>query len=109
MIRYLKDNKFVIGVLVVTIIFSGVTFNNLPILQPFKSTQTLFGVTYDFNTYPSLNDEQIALFNYLRKLITTEPVNSFDNWNPKTYFELLCDRKWIHQRGERFNIFCRLF
>ena len=89
MVRYLKDNKFVIGVLVVTIIFSGVTFNNLPILQPFKSTQTLFGVMYDFNTYPSLNDEQIALFNYLRKLITTEPVNSFDNWNAEYFIGFL--------------------
>ena len=81
MLKYLKNNKFVIGVLVVTIIFSGITFNNLPGPQPFKRTQTFNGVTYDFNEFPSLNDEIIALFNYLRRLITTEPANSFDNWN----------------------------
>ncbi len=81
MVRYLKDNKFVIGILVVTIIFSGVTINNLPTFQPLKRTLTINGITYDFNAYPSLNDEQIALFNNLRRLISTEPVNSFDNWN----------------------------
>ena len=63
MLKHLKDNKFVIGVLVVTIIFSGITFNNLPGAQPFKRTQTFLGVTYDFNEFPSLNADYIALFN----------------------------------------------
>ena len=85
MLKHLKDNKFVIGVLVVTIIFSGITFNNLPGAQPFKRVQTFNGITYDFNEYPSLNDEQIALFNYLRRLITTEPENSFANWNAEGF------------------------
>ena len=85
MLKHLKDNKFVIGVLIVTIIFSGITFNNLPGAQPFKRVQTFNGITYDFNEYPSLNDEQIALFNYLRRLITTEPENSFANWNAEGF------------------------
>ena len=89
MIRYLKDNKFIIGVIAVTIIFSGVTFNNLSPFQPFKRTLTINGITYDFNAYPSLNDEQIALFNNLRTLITSEPLNSFDNWNADYFIGFL--------------------
>ena len=85
----IKNNKFVLTTLVLTIVLAGMTFGNLPGPETTLGSQTIDNVVYNFADYPSLNHEQIALFNYMRGLITTEEVNSFDNWNAGGYSSLL--------------------
>lgn len=85
----IKKNKFILTALVLTIVLTGMTFGNLPGPETTLGSQTIDNVVYNFADYPSLNHEQIALFNYMRGLITTEEVNSFDNWNAGEYSSLL--------------------
>ena len=80
MAEILKKNKVMVGALIATLIIAGLTFDNLPNSDPNLGVQTISGVKYNFADYPNLNHEQIALYNYLRNIVTGEDINSFDNW-----------------------------
>jgi len=85
MARILKDNKFVITALVITVVLTGITFGNLPGPTTSMGVQMINGTTYNFADYPSLDHEQLGLFNYIHNLIMSEPVNSFDNFYGKQF------------------------
>lgn len=89
MAYFLKRNKFFTIIIAAAIILGSLTFSNLPGAESQKGIQTINGVTFNFADYPSLNDEQIALYNYMSKIIMDEPVNSFDNWNAKGFESFL--------------------
>ncbi|MFX0138414.1 MAG: hypothetical protein ACFFDN_32530 [Candidatus Hodarchaeota archaeon] len=89
MARILKNNKYIIIVLIVTVVFTGLTFRNLPGPITSRTIQTINGITYDFSNYPYLNHEQIGLYNYMRNIIMNEPINSFENWNAEGFEGML--------------------
>jgi len=78
--RFLKNNKYFVIIIIATIILGGSTFNNLPGSKTIRNIQTINGITYDSTDYSTLNHEQLALFNYISNLITSVPINYFDNW-----------------------------
>jgi len=89
MAEILKKNKVMVGALIATLIIAGLTFDNLPSSDPNLGVQTISGVKYNFADYPYLNHEQIALYNYMRNIIMSEDVNSFDNWKAGNFGGLL--------------------
>ena len=80
MSQIINQNKFVISVLVITIVFAGMTFGNLPAPPATMSVQTIDGVTFNFADYRSLNKDQIGMFNYFDPLTTDRAYNSWDGW-----------------------------
>ncbi|TFH26596.1 MAG: hypothetical protein E4G98_06905 [Promethearchaeota archaeon] len=80
MVKILKNNKYFLCVLIISIIFGGLTYKNLPVSGPKMGNQTIDGVTYNFSDYPTLNHEQLGLLHYAQDLLMSEPVNSFDNF-----------------------------
>ncbi|MHA2261639.1 MAG: linalool dehydratase/isomerase domain-containing protein [Candidatus Thorarchaeota archaeon] len=95
----LSANRFVVPILVITIIFSGMTFSNLPGPATSTSVQIIDGVTFNFADYPSLNHEQIGVFNYFDSIITNQPYNSWDGWNSDGFFE------WIRHYLSSFTTY----
>ncbi len=80
MSHILKQNKFVTTVLVITIVFAGMTFGNLPTPPATMSVQTIDGVTFNFADYKALNKDQIGMLNYFDTLTTDRAYNSWDGW-----------------------------
>jgi hypothetical protein len=80
MSQNLKQNKFVVTVLVITIVFAGMTFGNLPPPPTIMSSQTINGITFNFADYKSLTREQLAVFNYFDRLTTNQAYNEFEGW-----------------------------
>jgi len=80
MSHILKQNKFVTTVLVITIVFAGMTFGNLPTPPATMSVQTIDGVTFNFADYKSLTREQLGMFNYFDRITTNQAYNEFDGW-----------------------------
>lgn len=81
MSQILKQNKFVVSVLVITIVFAGMTFGNLPPPTTTMSSQTINGVTFNFADYKTLTREQLGMFNYFEDLvINQDDYNSWDRW-----------------------------
>ena len=89
MLQNLKQNKFILSVLVITIVLTGMTFGNIPSPTVPHGIQIVNGDTYNFADYNSLTHEQIALYNYMSSIILDEPVNSFDNWHADQYWGYL--------------------
>ncbi len=86
MAQTLKQNKFIAAVFVITVVFAGTTFSNLPGPTTTMSVQTINGVTFNFADYHSLSREQIGIFNYFDGLVTDRPYNSWDDWYIDGYF-----------------------
>lgn len=80
MSQNLKQNKFVVTVLVITIVFAGMTFGNLPPPPTIMSSQTINGITFNFADYKSLTREQLAVFNYFDRLTANQAYNEFEGW-----------------------------
>ena len=91
MSQILKQNKFVITVLVITIVFGGMTFSNLPSTGVSVGVQVIGGTTFNFADYHSVDHMQLALFNYLNTLVSADfqPYGSWDGWNAADYFVYL--------------------
>ncbi|RDE11012.1 MAG: hypothetical protein C4K49_12405, partial [Candidatus Thorarchaeota archaeon] len=90
MSSYLKTNKFIVAVLVLSVIIGGLTFSNLPGPATPTSVQTVNGVTYNFADYNSLTHEQLAIFNYLNTIVSHEyqPYGSWTGWNAENFVGL---------------------
>ncbi len=80
MSQILKQNKFVVTILVISIVFAGMTFGNIPPPSQTMSSQTINGVTFNFADYNSLTREQLAVFNYFDRLTTNQAYNEFEGW-----------------------------
>ena len=52
MTNSIKNNKFVLTTLVLTIVFAGLTFGNLPGPETALGSQTIDNVVYNFADYP---------------------------------------------------------
>jgi hypothetical protein len=89
MSQIIKQNKFILSALVITIVLAGMTFGNIPAPPVPQGVQTVNGTTYNFANYYSLTHEQIALYNYLTSIVVNEPVNSFDNWAANQFWGYL--------------------
>ncbi|NHI89085.1 MAG: hypothetical protein EAX87_06145 [Candidatus Thorarchaeota archaeon] len=85
MSHVLKQNKFVIAALLITVVFAGLTFGNLPAPPVPLGVQTIDGTTFNFADYPALTHEQIAIINYFNRLVTEQSVVSWDGWNAENY------------------------
>ena len=85
MSHVLKKNKFVIAALVITLVFAGLTFGNLPAPPVPLGVQTIDGTTFNFADYPALTHEQIAIINYFNRLVTEQSVVSWDGWDAENY------------------------
>jgi hypothetical protein len=90
MSQTLKQNKFIVSVLVITIIFAGMTIGNLPPPGVSQGIQVIDGTTFNFADYCSVDDMQLALFNYLNTLVSTnyQPYGSWDGWYADDFFGL---------------------
>ncbi|MHA2059042.1 MAG: linalool dehydratase/isomerase domain-containing protein [Candidatus Thorarchaeota archaeon] len=80
MSQILRHNKFVVTALVITIVFAGMTFGNLPPPPTTMSSQTINGTTFNFADYKSLTREQLGIFNYFDRLTTNQAYNEFEGW-----------------------------
>jgi hypothetical protein len=75
-----KPSRFLVVVFVIAIVFAGATFGNLPGPGTSTSVQVVNGVTFNLADYPSLTQDQIASFNYVRGLVN-QPYGSWEGWN----------------------------
>ncbi|MFW9805582.1 MAG: hypothetical protein ACFFFK_02480 [Candidatus Thorarchaeota archaeon] len=85
MSQVLKQNKFVITVVVITIVFAGLTYGNMPPPPVSMGVQTIDGTTFNFADYSALTHEQIGIVNYFNELIMDQPLNLWDGWNAENY------------------------
>jgi hypothetical protein len=72
MSSFARKNKFILGTIVAVIVISGLTFSNLPGLDVPTGVITVNGVTFDFSDYLAIDHEQLAIFNYLNTLVSTD-------------------------------------
>lgn len=77
MASILRDNKYIVSFLIITIVFAGLTFSNFPGPRPTMSSQTIQGTTFNYADYNSVDHEQLAIFNYLDNIVTEKPL---DDW-----------------------------
>ena len=77
---FLQKNKFIVSVLIVTVIFAGLTVGNLPTPAAPTAIQSIDGVVYNFADYPALNHDQLGVFNYLDSIVTHQPYGEWDGW-----------------------------
>jgi hypothetical protein len=85
MAQILKQNKFILSTIVITIVLAGMTFGNIPAPAMPQGLQTVNGTTFNFANYPSLTHEQIAIINYFDNLITSQAYNLWDGWHAENY------------------------
>ena len=85
MSQIVKQNKFVVSVLVITIVFAGMTFGNMSPPPVAMGMQTIDGTTFNFADYSALTHEQIAIVNYFNRLVVDQPLNEWDGWNAENY------------------------
>jgi hypothetical protein len=90
MSEILKTNKYVLTAFVLTVVIAGMTFANLPGPTTPTTVQTIDGVTYNFNDYKSMNHEQLALFNYLNTIVSSDyqGYGEWDGWYAENYHGL---------------------
>jgi hypothetical protein len=85
----LKESKFFVCVVIATVLLAGVTFGNLPTPAAPSGIQVVNGITYNFASYPALNREQLAIFNYLDSIVTHQPYDSWNGWYADQFHGLL--------------------
>ncbi len=76
----LKNNKYLVVVIIGSIILGGLSFGNLPGPVTPTGIQVIDGVTYNFAEYPSMNHEMLAIFNYLDTIVSHE-YQGYGEWN----------------------------
>jgi hypothetical protein len=79
MSSFIKRNRFLLVALVAVILFSGLTFTNLPGPDIPTGVRIVNGVTFDFSDYKAVDHELLAIFNYLNTLVSTE-YRDYDEW-----------------------------
>jgi hypothetical protein len=79
MSSFTKRNRFFLVALVAVIIFSGLTFTNLPGPDIPTGVRIVNGVTFDFSDYKAVDHELLAIFNYLNTLVSTD-YQDYDEW-----------------------------
>jgi hypothetical protein len=57
MTQVLRENKYATSLSIITIIFVGLTFSNLPGPIPSMTAQTIDGTTFNFADYNSIDHE----------------------------------------------------
>ncbi|MHA2425734.1 MAG: hypothetical protein ACXAEF_13165, partial [Candidatus Thorarchaeota archaeon] len=72
MSNFVKKNRFLLVALIGTILFTGLTFANLPGPEIPTGKRTVNGVAFDFADYMAVDHELLAIFNYLNTLINSE-------------------------------------
>jgi hypothetical protein len=85
MSQILKQNKFVISAVVITIVLGGMTFSNLPSPIVSQGVQVIDGTTFNFADYSALTHEQIAIVNFFNRLVTGQAPNLWAGWNVEKY------------------------
>ena len=90
MSQTLKQNKLIITVLMITVVFAGMTFGNLPPAGVSLGVQVVDGTTFNFADYNSIDHMQLAIFNYLNTLVSADfqPYDSWDGWYADDFFGL---------------------
>ena len=88
--RTIMSNKFFTVVLIGLIVFAGMSFGNLPVLSPSAGVQMVDGITFNFADYLAIDHMQLAIFNYLNTLVSSEsqPYGSWDGWYADSFFGL---------------------
>lgn len=81
----LRQNKFFLSCVVITIVLAGMTFGNIPAPPVPQGVQTVNGTTFNFADYPSLTHEQLAIINYFNELVTGQAPNLWAGWNAENY------------------------
>ncbi|MFW9844387.1 MAG: hypothetical protein ACFFEV_07415, partial [Candidatus Thorarchaeota archaeon] len=85
MSQILKQNKFFLSALVITIVLTGMTFGNIPTPPIPQGIQTVNGTTFNFTDYSALTHEQIGIINFFNRLIMDQPINLWEDWNAEAY------------------------
>ncbi|MFW9815155.1 MAG: hypothetical protein ACFFEW_04480 [Candidatus Thorarchaeota archaeon] len=85
MSHVIRQNKFVITSMIISIVLAGMTFGNMPPPPIPMGVQTIDGTTFNFADYPALTHEQIAIINYFNRLVIDQPVNSWNGWNAENF------------------------
>jgi hypothetical protein len=85
----LKESKFFVCAIIATVLLAGVTFGNLPTPAAPTGIQVVNGITYNFASYPALNREQLAIFNYLDSIVTHQAYDSWNGWYADQFHGLL--------------------
>ena len=80
MSSFTKRNRFFLVALVAVILFSGLTFTNLPGPDNPTGVRIVNGVTFDFSDYKAVDHELLAIFNYLNTLVSTD-YQDYDEWD----------------------------
>jgi hypothetical protein len=89
MTQVVRENKYVTTLFIVTIIFFGLTLSNLPGQKPTASSQTIEGTTFNYADYNSVDHEQLAIFNYLDRIVTEKPLDDWTDWHAEGFHGLL--------------------
>ncbi|NHJ12247.1 MAG: hypothetical protein EAX95_01150 [Candidatus Thorarchaeota archaeon] len=74
-----KTNKFILTVIIITLVLGGMTFTNLPGPATSTSVQVVNGRVFNFADYASLTHEQLAVYNYLWELLA-QPLGEWEGW-----------------------------
>lgn len=84
------SNKFFTITLIGLIVFAGLSFGNLPAPQITVGVQVVDGVTFRFADYMAIDHLQLAIFNYLNTLVSSDfqPYGSWDGWYADDFFGL---------------------
>ena len=80
MSHHIHRNKFFLTSLVLCIVFSGLTFGNIPTAQPSAGAYTVNGELFDFRYYPLVEREVLAIFNYLDTIVSSKYLD-YGNWS----------------------------
>ncbi|MBS3795889.1 MAG: hypothetical protein KGY80_13380 [Candidatus Thorarchaeota archaeon] len=72
MSQAIKQNKYFLTTVILSIILFSMTFGNLPGPSTESGLVEVDGTKYDFSEYGVVNKEQLALFNYLNTLVSRE-------------------------------------
>ena len=68
MSKLLTTNKYFVVTFVLAIILGGMTYGNLPGVEPAAPVVVADGETFNFADYGTVTHEQVAIFNYLTPL-----------------------------------------
>ncbi len=79
MSKILTTNKYFVVTFILAIILGGMTYGNLPGVEPAAPVLVVDGETFNFADYGTVTHEQVAIFNYLTTLFD-QPTDDWDGW-----------------------------
>lgn len=79
MSKILTTNKYFVVTFILAIILGGMTYGNLPGVEPAAPVLVVDGETFNFADYGTVTHEQVAIFNYLTTLFD-QPTGDWDGW-----------------------------